>query len=51
MKARDGRYIEKRATKPKPFSKADLYKAVDNGWRHFWAKRGGVPVVSNSFQQ
>lgn len=25
-------------------SHADLYRAIEAGWRHFWGKRGGAPV-------
>ena len=28
-----------------------LYRDVDAGWRHFWAKRGGVPVLFSHIKQ
>ncbi len=28
-----------------------LYADVDAGWRHFWAKRGGVPILFSHIKQ
>jgi len=28
-----------------------LYKDIDYGWRYFWSKRGGVPVLFSHIKQ